>query len=71
MPYQNEISRSAEALPIHNLTAIYRRRGLVEAQESEDAVMTGMTRSLDRRLLALNLPRIEPQRQRFRKAKFA
>jgi hypothetical protein len=35
--------------------ALHARRSAVAQRESEDAQITGMTRSLDRRLLALNL----------------
>ncbi|MGI4854767.1 MAG: hypothetical protein ACRYF4_12070 [Janthinobacterium lividum] len=39
------------------LAALRRKISVVAAREPEDAEMTGMTRSLDRRLLALNVPR--------------
>ncbi len=40
---------------VARLAFLLQKRNAVASAEPEDAAMTGMTRSLDRRLLALNL----------------
>ena len=39
---------------------LHRMRSAVDVSEDADAQLTGMTRSLDRRLLALNLQPVSP-----------
>ena len=43
-----------------SLSDLHRKRSAVAVSEHEDARLTGMTRSLDRRLLALNLQPFTP-----------
>ena len=49
-------SKGTASAMIASVTSLHRRRSDVATHEPEDAEMTGMTRSLERRLLALNLP---------------
>ena len=51
-------SRNADA--VLAASSLYRRRNAVAVSEDEDARLNGMTRSLDRRLLALNLQPMPP-----------
>ena len=48
-------SDRSDFLPVNNPSLLRKKRSAVASGEPEDAVITGMTRSLDRRLLALNL----------------
>ncbi len=48
-------SRKADAIAPMMAGTLHGRRIAVASAEPEDAYLTGMTRSLDRRLLALNL----------------
>ena len=63
MPGKNQSMRAPLALvassrpevPAQSASSLHGRRSAVARFEDEDAGITGMTRSLDRRLLALNL----------------
>lgn len=57
MMRNNHHSQTRDAAMTSTLAALRRKISVVAAREPEDAEMTGMTRSLDRRLLALNVPR--------------
>jgi hypothetical protein len=49
-------TRRTEAIaPMMLAGSLHGRRNAIDMKEHEDAHLTGMTRSLDRRLLALNL----------------
>lgn len=48
-------ARRPELVPPMMASSLHGRRIAVASAEPEDAQITGMTRSLDRRLLALNL----------------
>lgn len=55
---QNEASMSrVEPITTWNSGTLRQRRGVIASLEPEDAKITGMTRSLHRRLLALNVAR--------------
>ena len=63
MMRNNQPSLTTESAVAASLLALQHSRSAVARHEPEDAEITGMTRSLERRLLALNLPRgIGPQR---------
>jgi hypothetical protein len=51
-------SRAQDAASALASGTLLRRRNAIASNEPEDAHLTGMTRSLDRRLLALNLKRV-------------
>lgn len=57
MVIENRSAQNTGVVSITDATMLIRNRTNVAARESEDAELTGMTRSLERRLLALNLPR--------------
>ena len=71
MASRNLIQRRASALvqaekkplPAQIVSSMQRMRSAVAFREDEDARLTGMTRSLDRRLLALNLQPVAPAGQ--------
>ena len=55
-----ELVPSARNLDTYCELSMLGRRSAVDVQEDADAHLTGMTRSLDRRLLALNLQPMSP-----------
>ncbi len=54
------VSPIRNAKPSRSASTLHRLRNAVAFLEPEDAKLTGMTRSLDRRLLALNLQQMSP-----------
>jgi hypothetical protein len=49
------ITSNQKEVPVQSASTLRRKRSAVAVSEHEDACLTGMTKSLDRRLLALNL----------------
>ena len=65
MTRKTQSTRSSTALVASSVAevptaSLHRRRSAVDVSEDADARLTGMTRSLDRRLLALNLQPMRP-----------